>query len=466
LKVKFILFALLLVFALNSTAISQSINNGGAGFAANRWYQICSINQNGVHPSAWGTLETDLRVSIWTGNGYYRYTEGDGVPMTRGEGHWYYSLNSTNALDCGGYQQFYPPDFNVYMMGGYATMIGNPYHDAEDMRNFRIAGTSLGTRVGMNQVAQYLFTINANGNDYDLRSLFNACYLESGQAGWIVSYTNMGTVQGAFPGFGLNPEDGGGDPIRDEPESGWDLQIIVASSDGEYSHANNKLGIRENGTEEVDINDAPELDLPSSSRVQLFFPHPEWENGINNLTYDFRSLEFDGAKDWDFTVEVTNIENTGFYIDWAGLDEIPENYSLTLTDVDNDRVIGDMRNIGEVVFRSGDGDVQEFHFRVTCEYTPEWVGPGSSSLPEGFGLTNAYPNPFNNVVNLEYTLPMNQTASLKVYDMSGKLVDVVSSSLKGEGTVSWNANGMQSGVYMMHLESGDQVSLKKVILMQ
>ncbi|MBT7617198.1 MAG: T9SS type A sorting domain-containing protein, partial [Calditrichaeota bacterium] len=84
----------------------------------------------------------------------------------------------------------------------------------------------------------------------------------------------------------------------------------------------------------------------------------------------------------------------------------------------------------------------------------------------GFGLTNAYPNPFNNVVNLEYTLPINQTASLKVYDMTGKLVDTISGNLQGEGTVSWNASGVQSGVYMMQLESGNQVSLKKVILMQ
>jgi hypothetical protein len=50
--------------------------------------------------------------------------------------------------------------------------------------------------------------------------------------------------------------------------------------------------------------------------------------------------------------------------------------------------------------------------------------------------------------------------------MTGKLVDTISGNIQGEGTVSWNANGMQSGVYMMQLESGNQVSLKKVILMQ
>jgi len=55
---------------------------------------------------------------------------------------------------------------------------------------------------------------------------------------------------------------------------------------------------------------------------------------------------------------------------------------------------------------------------------------------------------------------------LKVFDMTGKLVDVINGNLQGAGTVSWNANGMQSGVYMMKLESGNQVSLKKVILMQ
>ena len=256
------------------------------------------------------------------------------------------------------------------------------------------------------------------------------------------------------------------DPKRDEPESGWDLYLAVTSSDGEYQKSRSKLGIREDASEVYDANDINLLSPPVSSYIQVYFPHHEWDFAPFNYIHDIRSMEFDGAKEWDFTVRIKNIENRDFTLDWPTIDEIPENYSLTLFDVDNNRVIGDMRDLGQVAFRTGDGREQEFHYRVVCEYTPEWVGPGSSSLPGGFGLTNAYPNPFNNVVNLEYTLPMNQNASLKVFDMTGKLVDVINGNLQGAGTVSWNANGMQSGVYMMKLISGDQVSLKKVILMQ
>ena len=129
-------------------------------------------------------------------------------------------------------------------------------------------------------------------------------------------------------------------------------------------------------------------------------------------------------------------------------------------------MIGDMREVAQISFNNGGGAVQEFHYHVTCDYEPAWIGPESISLPGGYGLTNAYPNPFNSIVNVHYILLKGQIVSLKVYDMSGKMVDVLSEGLQGSGTAVWNADGMQSGVYMMKLTVGDQVSMKKVVLMR
>ena len=464
-KTRIVLFALLLIFALSGTAISQTINNGGAGFDAETWYQICNTNQDGFDPSGWGNLETDLRVSRWNGTSYERYGDHINGNMTRGEGHWYYSLNQADELDCGGYTAAETPDFDINgtQGGEWAfTMIGSPApQDNGGLwgSNFFINGDAITNRPFHQNFFDY---INDSWRTRNISN--NEAILLPGQAGWIATQSYF-DCQGSFVGVWLTPEDGG-DPVRDEPVSGWDLELITASADGEYQHHYNYLGIREDGTTGFDRHDIPELPLPQSDYVMLYFPHSEFEVTSGDYTGDYRSLEFDGPKIWDFTIKTVNIENTSFTLDWAGIDDIPENYTLTLIDADNNSVIGDMRDIGQVAFRNGDGAVQELHYRVTCDYTPEWVGPGSSSLPGGFGLTNAYPNPFNNVVNLEYTLPINQTASLKVYDMTGKLVDTISGNLQGEGTVSWNASGVQSGVYMMQLESGNQVSLKKVILMQ
>ncbi len=313
---------------------------------------------------------------------------------------------------------------------------------------------------GLEQVPDYSSDITLSGDPGVL----------SGQGVWLTTTTNGtanafgGELNIVFEGLQFMPEDGG-EPRRDDPADGWDLELVVTSSDGEFGSQENFLGVREDASDLYDRYDFNMLPPPVSSFVQLYFPHFEDDWAKDVYRRDIRSLEFDGSKEWDFVVRTVNTGVKDYTLDWPGIDEVPENYSLTLYDVTNDREIGDMREIGQVSFRSNDDDVQWFQFRVTCDYSPEWVGPGSSSLPGGFGLTNAYPNPFNNVVNLEYTLPLNQTGSLKVYDMTGKLVDTIG-NLQGEGTASWNAEGMNSGVYMMKLTSENQVSLKKVILMQ
>ncbi|MBT3233756.1 MAG: T9SS type A sorting domain-containing protein [Calditrichaeota bacterium] len=501
-KVKFVLTALLLLFILSSTVTADIVYTyGGTGFDANVYYQLNNLSTTSFTPSFNGTAGTDWRVSWWNHSrnprSYDRFGEAnqggvgnDPSAMVRGVGHWViFAANTANITFAGSASSNEPTivPLNLSTSGEAAyTLIGNPY-DASYLNDY-MQLTDDGTPVDFLNTAALAGLIVNNFaqwrgfegvSAYETTNTFSpGTMMTTGRGGWITTYktgqnfidddnystSNIGVSFSNIP-FQLIPEDGP-DPRRDDPVSGWDLQLFIASSDGEFLSQDNKLGVREDATAVFDHYDINEINPPTSSYIQLYFPHFEYDFAADNFTHDFRSMEFDGAKEWNFTVKTVNVESRNFTLDWMGVDEIPENYTLTLTDVNNNRVIGDMRDIGQVSFRNGDEREQEFHFRVSCEYVPEWVGPGSSSLPGGFGLTNAYPNPFNNVVNLDYTLQINQSASLKVYDMTGKLVDTISGNIQGEGTVSWNANGMQSGVYMMQLESGNQVSLKKVILMQ
>lgn len=442
------------------------------------------------------------RISWWDhdAQGYRRFGEANPIEnqdpppdMVAGNGYWFIAdiltselVLAGSALDANDWDYVNDVTLNF---GGY-TIVANPYNAEFDLSTMKIIYEGGGgdwyigdfITAGLIESALHVW----NGSNYNLMPLNDGPILiDAGLGGWLVIpgtyqdfldyYENEkggvpGNVTGIklwqpYGGVQLNPQEPG-EGRRDEPLPGWELPFTVGSEDGRYLHEYNKLGIRENATVVFDQNDLREMTPPNSAFVQIYFPHPEYEYAAGDFTYDFRSMEFDGPKEWDFTVRTVNIRDTRFNIEWQGIEDIPENYFLTLVNADTDQEIGDMRELQQVSIESGNEAIDVFHFRVICEYTPEWVGPGSSSLPGGFGLTNAYPNPFNNVVNLDYTLPLNQTASLKVYDMTGKLVDTIGGKLQGEGTVSWNAQGMQSGVYMMHMESGNQVSLKKVILMQ
>jgi hypothetical protein len=93
---------------------------------------------------------------------------------------------------------------------------------------------------------------------------------------------------------------------------------------------------------------------------------------------------------------------------------------------------------------------------------------GNSLNPGAFSLSGAYPNPFNPVTNFSYTMPEDGIVSVVVYDVSGRQVAELVNDHRSTGTyqVTWNANDLSSGVYMVHMISGDFSMMQKVMLIK
>jgi len=94
------------------------------------------------------------------------------------------------------------------------------------------------------------------------------------------------------------------------------------------------------------------------------------------------------------------------------------------------------------------------------------VRMGAATAPMEFGLTGAYPNPFNSAVRLDYSLAEAGRINLSIYDLNGRLVDVVVNGEKSLGvhSVHWNAEGLPSGLYVARLESRGRTSMMKLTL--
>ena len=91
---------------------------------------------------------------------------------------------------------------------------------------------------------------------------------------------------------------------------------------------------------------------------------------------------------------------------------------------------------------------------------------------EGIVLEN-YPNPFNPVTQIRFSIPENNFVTLKVYNAVGQLVrTLVNENLdKGYHSIEWNAtdesgNKLSSGIYLYRVQAGDQVQTSKMILMK
>ncbi|MEN8005740.1 MAG: T9SS type A sorting domain-containing protein [Candidatus Krumholzibacteriota bacterium] len=98
----------------------------------------------------------------------------------------------------------------------------------------------------------------------------------------------------------------------------------------------------------------------------------------------------------------------------------------------------------------------------------------SLPMPERTALLDAVPNPFNPQTTIAFSLPKEQKVSLRVFDVAGRLVNVLMNdeiAVRGRNEVDWRGRDMNgqivpAGVYFYHLEAGDYVETKRMTLIK
>ena len=91
------------------------------------------------------------------------------------------------------------------------------------------------------------------------------------------------------------------------------------------------------------------------------------------------------------------------------------------------------------------------------------------SHPLTYALMTAYPNPFNPITNINFSVQNDSHVSLKIYDLQGRMVEeLLNESIMSIGSysVNWNASHQSSGVYVAQLQINDQLQTHKIILLK
>ena len=85
-----------------------------------------------------------------------------------------------------------------------------------------------------------------------------------------------------------------------------------------------------------------------------------------------------------------------------------------------------------------------------------------------FQLHQNFPNPFNPITTINYSLAANGFVELEVVDIIGKRVAVLVNEFqtKGNHNISFDASTLASGVYVYKLKVGDFINIKKMILLK
>ena len=227
---------------------------------------------------------------------------------------------------------------------------------------------------------------------------------------------------------------------------------------------------------------------PGEEREFSFFylRNAESNQQVNSFTH----LPFDPSQDYRLSADIrTTKRSMQTELRWSLTDDIPEEWKITLTD----RITGQQINMREQAsyrYRHaagdplviGENDEEESPVKMLQTSPPEddrfsiLISPYESPLglqedteqPGSVELQQNYPNPFNPTTNIVYFIPDNRQIRIGVYNIVGQqvatLVDEVMSA--GEHTVTWNASDMPSGIYVVQLESGNQVFTRKITLIK
>ena len=164
--------------------------------------------------------------------------------------------------------------------------------------------------------------------------------------------------------------------------------------------------------------------IPSPDDGRMLFPLTVYSNQLGETVYHFKAVYSD-------TDEMIYIENQ---------------ISIGPDDVTGNPIEPLILN----------GSLNEFHMDVPKEYS----------------LRQAYPNPFNPIVTIPYSLKEDGQISLIIYDINGReitrLVDGIQTA--GNYQVIWNADGnskeISSGIYFVRMTTAEFSDVQKILLVK
>ena len=92
----------------------------------------------------------------------------------------------------------------------------------------------------------------------------------------------------------------------------------------------------------------------------------------------------------------------------------------------------------------------------------------SGEMPSDYEISSAYPNPFNPSTSFEMRLYEASNLTVKVYNLTGQLVDVIAEGnfAADTHTFTWNAENLASGVYFISTQVGSNIENQKVMLIK
>jgi len=109
-----------------------------------------------------------------------------------------------------------------------------------------------------------------------------------------------------------------------------------------------------------------------------------------------------------------------------------------------------------------------YNIAIDTNENPVNISSEISLIPSKNFLYQNYPNPFNPTTSIRFDITETGFVNLDLYDISGKFIKKIISGIFNAGThnISFNAGGLNSGIYFCKMHTGDFVQVNKLILVK
>ena len=99
---------------------------------------------------------------------------------------------------------------------------------------------------------------------------------------------------------------------------------------------------------------------------------------------------------------------------------------------------------------------------------PDHIIQQDGAIPGKYHLLQNFPNPFNPTTEISWQLAVGTPVRLVVYDITGQEIAILINETKTAGIhqITFDGSNLASGIYLYHLQAGQFVETKKMILLK
>ena len=263
----------------------------------------------------------------------------------------------------------------------------------------------------------------------------------------------------------------------------YKLNLLSANYNGKKEFVYNSASIPANSThiiapnwfnlENEDLLILVDNNRDGSIDDSIYLPNQYEPLPVELSSFTVKRLHNYVRLDWQTSTEINNY---GFEIERANLKN-PENKVWTKIGFVEGN--GNSNSLKNYSFEDKNLFADKYVYRLkqidndgTFSYSEE-VAVNLNDVPSKFSLDQNFPNPFNPVTQINFSLPIASFVSIKIFNSVGELVKTLLEKDITEGyhSIEWDATNnygrnLSSGVYYYRIQAGDFVQTRKMLLIK